>query len=277
MDVPATGPLTPDQVVDQMQSARILMGEGILEDAKKILRRILLNDSSNVEARKMLDGIHETELKQIFGESDTPRHQFRRRMPTGPVEISADIVMQSLDRDLKLGIFDQDGPNGPASGEAREPQLSLFKDRASMDAFGAQMDRDFGGRPAPERIDLGVAFLEMGLYDLSVRHFQAAVNSLVLEELKEGGVSDALLAATGLLAYALVLGGRAFEATHKLQDLLNDADVERPRKLDLIYLMGRACEAMGKRAESRQWYSQAGEIDPGYRDIQERLRKIGVK
>ena len=49
------GPIGPEQIADHMQSARILMGEGILEDAKRILRRILLTDPSRLEARRMLD------------------------------------------------------------------------------------------------------------------------------------------------------------------------------------------------------------------------------
>jgi tetratricopeptide (TPR) repeat protein len=271
--LPPTGPLTPEQLSDQMQSARILMGEGIFEDAKRILRRILLTDPSLVEARKHLEEIHETELKQIFGESETPRHRLRRAAePITPIEISADIVMQGLDRDLKLGIFDE---RGDAGDEGRAAQLSLFKDKAAMERFGARMDEDFGGAPAAERIDLGIAFLEMGLYDLAVRHFQAATSRLVLEELKEGTPREPALAATGLLAYALILGGRAFEATIRLQPLLNDVELDKSRKLDLIYLMGRAFEAMGKLEEARQWFGQAAEIDPAYRDVLERLRRAG--
>lgn len=267
-EAPPPGPIAPEQIADHLQSARILMGEGILEDAKRILRRVLLADPSRLEARKMLEGIHEIELKQIFGESETPRR--RLRLPQTEVEVSAETVMRGLDRDLKLGIF---GDNG---GEGLEPQLSLFKDRAAMEEFGRHMDRDFAAHPAPERIDLGIAFLEMGLASLAVRHFQAAINQLRLVH-QDASASDPLIAAAGLLAYALILDARAFEATIQLQPLLNDVDIDRPRKLDLIYLMGRAFEAMGKGEDACQWYAQAAEIEPHYRDVDDRLKKASAR
>jgi tetratricopeptide (TPR) repeat protein len=232
-----------------------------------------------VEARKMLEEIHESELKQIFGESDLPRRRYGRREPETPEEISADLVMRDLDRDLRLGIFAPGGEENGAAGSgsaSAAPSLSLFKDRATMEAFGERMDRDFAHSPPAERIDLGIAFLEMSLYDLAARHFEAVVHALTLEQ-EEGGAPDPLIAATGLLAYARILAGRGFEATLALQQVLNDAEVEELRKLDLIYLMGRAYEGMGKANEARQWYQKAGELEPHYRDTDERLRRMARK
>lgn len=267
-----TGPIRSEDISDHLESARILMGENLVEDAKRLLRRILLADPHRVAARQMLEEIHEIELRQIFGDSDLPRRKSLRGIPETAVERSADAVMRDLDRDLGLETFD----------ESARP--SLFRDRAAMDRFGEEMDREFAASPPAERVDLGIAFLEMGLHDLAARHFRAAVSTLALEA-AGAEVSDpaarradgALIAATGLLAYALILGGRAFDATLALQPLLNDVDVERERKLDLLYLMGRAFEAMGKPAEARSWYALAAEIEPHYRDIDERAQGQGKR
>jgi tetratricopeptide (TPR) repeat protein len=258
-------PITADQIQDQIQSARILMGEGILEEAKRVLRRILLFATGEIEAKQLLEEIHEIELKQIFGEAENPRRRIRRRREPEAAEVRADSVMRELDRDLRLGLFAEDGSDSAAI------ELSLFEDRRALDIFGDKMDRDFAASPASERLDLGIAFMEMGLYSLAVRHFYAAMHRLRFE----GPESQALLiSATGLLGNALILGGRAFDATLAMQTVLSDSEVVAENKLDLMYLMGRANQALGKDQLAAQWYHQAAEIDPHYRDIQERLRSL---
>jgi hypothetical protein len=264
--IPA-GPIALEQVEDLLESARILSGEGLLEDAKKLLRKILMADPGRVTARKMLEEIHESELKQIFGESDLPRRRPGTRPEDAALEASADSVLRGLDRDLGLGVSEDCMP-------------SLFRDREAMERFAAGMDRDFASSPASERIDLGIAFLEMGLAALAVRHFRAAVGALAFElaevtdESVRTGASAPLLAATGLLAFALISDGRGFDATLALQPLLNDVEIARERKLDLMYLMGRAFETLDKPGDALGWYAQAAEIEPHYRDLDERLRRL---
>jgi tetratricopeptide (TPR) repeat protein len=249
----------PEAIPDQLESARILVNEGIVEEAKRVLRRILLAAPNHIEAKRMLDEIHETELKQIFGETGGARRRPGRREPESSIEASADLVLRDLDRDLKLGLG-----------------LSLFEDRAAMEAFGERMDREFASSSASDRVDMGIAFLEMDLHDLAARHFSAAVQRLEAEEASddEDCEPERLLSATGLLAYSLVLGGKAFEATIAMQQLLGDAQIQRESKLDLIYLMGRAYEAMEKPEAADAWYAQTLEIDPRYRDAAERLISI---
>jgi tetratricopeptide (TPR) repeat protein len=167
-----------------------------------------------------------------------------------------------------LGMFAEDG------SDSAETRLSLFRDSDAMQAFGDRMEQDFALSPPSERVDLGIAFLEMGLCELAIRHFQGAVDKLTREAPVE---TDSLLAATGLVAYAMIQGGRAFDATIVLQPLLNDAEIERARKLDLIYLMGRAFEVLGRLEAARSWYQQAAEIEPHYRDTDERLRKPALR
>src|SRR4051794_3122912 len=55
-------PTTADEIADQLQSAKILVNEGLVEEGKKLLRRILIADPRNLLARKRLDEIQELEL-----------------------------------------------------------------------------------------------------------------------------------------------------------------------------------------------------------------------
>jgi tetratricopeptide (TPR) repeat protein len=243
---PDTSELGPEQVADHLQSARILASEGILDDAKRLLRRILMADSSNVAARRMLEEIQDGELKQILAEGDGPRRRRpgRREPEPSSVDVSAELVLRDLDRDLNLGMFDD-----------RE-----------LAGFAEQMDRRFAASSVIERVDIGIAFLEMGLFEVAIRQFQSAVARLD----SEGGAPNERVSATSLLAYALISGGRAFDATLELQGLLADDDLSREMKIEPLYLMARAYEALGRLDVARALFKQVIEIDPKYRDAKDR-------
>ncbi|MGK5084969.1 hypothetical protein WDW37_16900 [Bdellovibrionota bacterium FG-1] len=253
---------------DQLESARILMREGILDEAKRVLRRILLGDPSQFDARRLLEEVHERELKVLLDGTFEPRRRFGERQLETPVEISADLVLKNLDRDLDLGIFSEDGSEGMG-------QFDLFQDQAALEAFAEKLDRDLAQSSISDRTDIGIGFLEMGLHDFAIRNFKAVIQRLSFESSQDAGATvDQLLSVTGLLAYALILAGRAFEATMAMQRMLADVEIPQSRKLDLIYLMGRANEALVKLETAMQCYRQVTKMDPHYRDVEERLRRI---
>ncbi len=231
-------PLLPS--VGDFESARILLNEGLTEEAKKILRNLLIVKPKDVGARELLHEIQEAELKQIFGES-------RDRKPRGGTgseqEVDAEELIRNLDRDLELG---------DSLGE----RMSLFQEGREMAKFAEKLDQDLAGISSRDRIDIGIAFLEMGLYGIAAKQFKAA-------------------STVSLLAYALILDGKSFEAILNLQPELRDAEAapESSAKVELVYLMGRAYEALGQSDLASQWYKRTHEIEPFYRDVTERLKR----
>jgi tetratricopeptide (TPR) repeat protein len=233
-----------DAVEDQLKSATILLNEGFTEDAKRVLRKILIDDPHHVPARKKLDEIHELELKQIFNEA--PARPRPRRGPQAQY-FSSDQVLRKLDEDLGLGLG---------------LELSLLREDEALERFAHDLERELADVSPRDRLDIGIGFLEMGLYGVAIPQFRAAARS-------EGH----LLAASALLSYALILWGRPFEATETLEPLLSDSEIPEPEKLELCYLMGRANEELGKSGAAAQWYLRVQETDPHYRDVPERLRR----
>ena len=254
-------------LADQMQSARILLSEGILEEAKRVLRKILISFNGNLEARQLLEQIQEIEIRQIRDGSDLQRRRLGRREPETSIEVSADVVLKDLDRDLNLGILEQEQAQGVGA-------LSLFEDRRALDEFGKKLDSEMVSSSVSDRVDLGIAFLEMGLYDLAIRIFDAVMQRLILEPEE---TAYQLISVTGLLSYTYILAGRAFDATMLMQPILAESEVQPVDKLDLIYLMARAYEVLGQTAAAQDWYMQTQQIDPHYRDVQDRLRDLGLK
>ena len=252
---------TPDSVPpssprDQWESAKILFNEGFVEESKRALHQILIHDPSHVEARRKLQEIHELELKQIFS-NEVARPRPLQRGSKASVEVKAwevDRIIQDLDRDLKLGM----------SG------LSLFQDDDALDRYADQIDQEQSVLDIQGRTDLGIAFLEMELYRVATRQFERA---LALASEQEPVDSQSVVAVTALLAYSHLLDGRAFESAAVLQPVLKDQEILESSKVEVLYLMGRACEQQGKRELARAWYRKVLELSPSYRDAMDRLEQ----
>lgn len=235
---------------EQMRNATILCNEGFLEDAKRVLRQVLIADPHFVPARTKLEEIHELELKQILSPRESTGFLDRRRKPEA--WIAPEEVLRKLDADLGLGLID-------------EPLPSILSDPASVRAFAVAAEVALEGTTARDRLDLGIAFLEMGLAEMAITQFLVAAQG-----------AEFLVSATSLLASAQVVLHRPLEAIQTLEPLIYDQDIARPAKLELIYMMGRAHEARPSIEDAVTWYRQAQSIERGYRDTEERIRRLGM-
>ena len=238
---------------DQFESARILVGEGLLDEAKKVLRMILIRDPGHIPSRQKLDEIHEIELRQMFGDSGSSTRRIWNRGagdedPAAP-QLSADEVMLRLEQDLKLGVLD-----GFETGGSLDDQFG---------AFGTEIDAALVGASARDRLDSGIAFLEMGLYGLACRQFEVAMQD---PESRVAGIS--------LYAYSMILAARPFEALIALEAALADPDVAQEQRVEFVYLVGRAQEGLKRPDLARACYQTVESWNAGYRDVRDRLRRL---
>jgi tetratricopeptide (TPR) repeat protein len=262
--------LEPAQIPEQFQGASILLREGMLEEAKRVLRKILLVDERHAPSRKLLEEIHERELKQMFaigaGAEEPPSRQRRARGGRDPHAAAGDedpdLVLDALDRELGLGL---------AKSALEPPPLTLFRE------FEAENPVSVPDIQPRDRIDLGIAFMEMGFVQLAVRQFEFACKAIMLAGEVGEGSEDKLLAATGLLARAQLEAGHPFEATLNIEPLLRDTDVPHGKKLELLYLMGRAFEELRLTDQASRWYAQVSRLDPEYRDVRARVQILREK
>lgn len=251
---------------DLLQSAKILVNEGLLEDAKRVLRRIIVSDSENEIARQELNRIHEIELKQIFGEEE--RRPLRGKQLPPLQEFDSESVMRKLDQDLNLGVFSN------AIHSVSLEQLSLFQDPDFFQGFYQQLEKDLQGSLAQDWIDLGIAFLEMDLFTIAARLFLGACRRI---DVSDSNSREMELSATCLLALSLILSERPYEAISKIQPFLGDADLKQEQRVELFYLMGRTYESMSKIEPAYQFYRQVQELDSHYRDVDLRIRRSSMK
>ena len=245
-------------VVELLENAKILLNEGLLEEAKKTLRQILISFPGHVSARDMLDQIQDDELQQIFLSDEGP---FVSRLSASKQpEVDSEELMKRLDQDLRLGVFDTDVPSVGIES------FSLFQDEKAMEKFILKLEKDMVGATSRDLLDLGIAFLEMDLYSIAARLFK-------LDCSREG----APLAATALWALSLILLCKPFEAIAKMQPVLRNTDLKNLDKIEFFYLMGRAYEVLKEFPLASQFYQQVVDLDAGYRDSEWRLRKYSKK
>jgi len=246
------------EIPDFLENAKILVSEGFSKDAKKILHKILFLDPGNVTARQILEEVRALELKQIFGEGEARRPIFGRKNEDFLADVDSEDLMRKLDLDLNLGM---------------SQSFSLFEDQALMDSFCAKMEKELiQAQTSPQDwIDLGIGFLEMNLYFVSTRLFQGAYRRLdpTVPETRQ-----TVLSASCLLALSQILAGKPFDAVSCLQPLVRDNDIKKEDKIEVYYLLGRTYESMKRQDLAFYYYKQVVEIQPHYRDIDQRLKVV---
>lgn len=266
--------LPPHETIhSQFESAKILINEGLLEQAKKILHRIMIQEPDYLIARDTLHQIHEEELKQIFSDKRV-RNKYRRSaldFDKDMLNVDTDSILRKLDRELSLGL----------THDSSSSSLSAyFQDPHKTQRFLGDLDLLYAKGTLQDRIDLGIGFLEMELYNLSIHQFQTAVK-IAMQGISDNPESNGksyqeILVSVCLLATALLLAGKAFDAVLTLQMVLNDHEIPRESKIELFYLMARANHVLNKTETALYWVEQAENLDPTYRDLQSlkhRLRK----
>lgn len=240
---------------DAYESARILLSEGFQEEAKHLLRRILMEDSSHAGAKAKLAEIHEFELKQLL-EGRPSTHP--RRLTQPPVEprlrleeIDTEAVARLLEKDLNL----------------TEPPLRLVSDAAGETRFLANLRTTFRGAAAAQKIDAGVAFLEMGLYSAAALLFGEAAQSG-----ERGAEANLLLAQTQFRAGRLSAAELALDAVGA-----SGEDSDSMIALETRYWSARVLEERGREPDAMTWYREVIRLDPTHRDSIDRLRKLQLR
>ena len=225
-----------ESISDQIESAKILQQEGLFEDAKKILRKILLAEPNRWEVKDLLEEIQKTEIKQLLSDSGyAPKKRRSTDIVLDTNVVTTENMIQRLELDLKLNP-------------------SAATDEIVLNFQGV-------GDNARDCLDLGTAFLEMGLFKLARKVLEKACES-----------DQERIVSLSLIAQCWIAERKPYEATHLLEPVLAEAETSREEKLDLIYWMARAFEQMQHDDLAVQWYEEVVELDADYRDSGERLK-----
>ncbi len=251
-----------DSQKDQLESARILAGEGLFEEAKRVLRKILISDPRYTPARKKLEELQEDELKKLLAEGEEQKHRYRVKKveEDQPFEGDPRVVEEQLDQELGLGL----DWSTPDLGETLDDVW--FGSPESLREFVQKLDREVSGNSARDLLDLGIGFLEMDLPKIAAHLFTQSSKDAEWEH-----------AARALHADALLRAGNALEAAQHLDLALRNPEIPNEQKIELSYWMGRSQEALGRVKSAIRWYESVLLADSQYRDCLSRKTDLQKK
>lgn len=235
--------ITP--VDELLINSKILIGEGMWDEAKATLRRVLLIDPKNLAARDRLAEIQKIEIKRLLGAEENARASFFQRTKKKPEEQLPEAVLAALEKEI---------------GPGKDPEKVFFPHPEDQERFLEELEKNCSDASTQDRIDLGVGFLEMELYDVAIHLFRIAMRDEALER-----------KARVLLATVLIAKGQCFEAMLELEVLIADQSATAEEKIDFGYLAGQAQEKLGNYEIAAVWYRAVNGIESGYRDAENRL------
>jgi tetratricopeptide (TPR) repeat protein len=168
------------------------------------------------------------------------------------VDLGAMILEDDVpERDTRMKVSDEE----PTGDEEKDFHEMLARFRQGIDENIEETDFQ-------SHYDLGVAFKEMGLLDEAIAEFQKA-----------------LRAPDGKLKASEALGTCFFEkdaygvAESILRRGLEYAANETER-IGLLYWLGRALEALGKKPEARELYGRVSALDIRFADVATRVKML---
>jgi hypothetical protein len=242
--------LDSESVEELLENAKILHGEGLSDDAKRILRKILIRAPEHPGAKHALADIHAREESQIFEESP-------ERRSLGQTQRIRKILQEESTEQIVRGLSDE---------LDLEDRTSRFSSETELQEFANELDRSLALTSAQDRLDLGIAFLEMGIPELAVRQFQVSARS-----------TEHYLGSTALLAQALIAADRPFEARLSLEPILGDTELSKAQKIEFIYWLARSEEKRLELESALGFFQEVIGIDSTYRDTLDRVRWLTVR
>jgi tetratricopeptide (TPR) repeat protein len=132
-----------------------------------------------------------------------------------------------------------------------------------LEQFKRGIDENLDSDDYQSHYDLGVAFKEMGLLDEAISEFQKALRA-----------SEGRLRTSEALGMAFFERGQYAVCESVLRRAVDGLDGSDEAKIGLLYWLGRASEALGKKADAVASYERAVAVDIRFMDLSERIHRL---
>jgi tetratricopeptide (TPR) repeat protein len=132
-----------------------------------------------------------------------------------------------------------------------------------LEQFKRGIEENLDSDDYQSHYDLGVAFKEMGLLDEAIAEFQKALRA-----------SEGRLRTSEALGMAFFEKGQYAVCESVLRRAVDKLEGSDEAKIGLLYWLGRASEALGKRADAMASYERAVAVDIRFMDLSERIQKL---
>ncbi len=134
-----------------------------------------------------------------------------------------------------------------------------------LEQFKRGIDENLESDDYQSHYDLGVAFKEMGLLDEAIGEFQKALRA-----------TEGRLRTSEALGMAFFEKGQYAVCESVLRRAVDAMDGSDEAKIGLLYWLGRAAEAQGKKAEAVASYERAMAVDIRFMDLSQRMQRLAA-
>jgi tetratricopeptide (TPR) repeat protein len=236
------------ELEEALDEAEFFISRGLLEDARTILNELLARLPNHPLVRERVLELEAHE--QSLGGSGT------RAMPRSAAAPSA-----ALDIDASLELLE--------GLEVLEPEAPLQDGDQQVDVeevfakFKAGVAKQISVDDAQSHYDLGVAYKEMGLVDDAIHEFEIAARDPKRECICHS-----------MIGMIHVERGSLNEAIDAFMRGLHAPQRTPEQETVLSFEVGAAYEAKRMHKEALAFYTKVQRRDPGFRDVQERVRRL---
>jgi len=150
-------------------------------------------------------------------------------------------------------------PSTRTAGGGYEQEESIV--RSALGRLQAKVDEEIGDTDLEARYNLGIAYKEMGLLDEAETEFRLAMRK-----------PELFVGAGSLLADTLADRSDFDGALAVLEAILAASTAGKAVESDVRYHKAVLLENAGRRDEARETFREIQEQNPGYRDVETRLR-----
>lgn len=117
-----------------------------------------------------------------------------------------------------------------------------------------------------ERYERGMALKKAGLYKAAIEQFEQAAHDRVWT-----------VKAYAQIGLCYKLSGRYEEAVPAFQHALKALPTSSKETVQILYVLGRTLESLGRIPETLEAYRWIRREDPAYRDVAERIERLSVR
>src|SRR3989454_2006356 len=245
-----------------LELADALLRSDLPDKARSVYQRVAEHDPSNERAQAalgMLAPVAPASRAQAPEGRVAPRDAKLKVRDEAAVDegdfvdLGAMILDEELpQRDTRMKVADEE----PTGDEERDFQEMLAR-------FKQGIDENIDEADFQSHYDLGIAFKEMGLLDEAIAELQKALRA-----------PEGKLKSSEALGLCFIEKGAHVVAESILRRALELPASGDQERLAILYWLGRALEAQGKKAEAREVYGRAFAVDIRFMDVGERAKAL---
>jgi tetratricopeptide (TPR) repeat protein len=131
-------------------------------------------------------------------------------------------------------------------------------------AFKKGVAKQVDAADSATHYDLGIAYMEMGLHNEAIDEFKLCL-----------GDPTRVCTAHTMIGLSYVAKGDMEPGVAHFQAALESKPTPE-EEIGLWFEMGNANELLGKNMDALVWYEKVEERNPGFRDVQQRIERLGT-